>query len=177
MSITIKRARRAVPLCTDLSLYAQHDQAVTALDAAQKADGSTIIPSDATRAHADSVQQLEGAMAAATVTFELEADRRDVWEQFEAANPPREGNETDLRYGLDLSALDQVIGLAIVSVTDAHGEPVDFNGTTDWPALADELSQAQWETFALAVLGVNRGVKAAPFSQSASRTTRASATA
>lgn len=176
MSITIKRARRAVHLCTDLAAYAEYDRAVAVLDAAQKRDGQTIKPSDATRAAADTVQAIEDRMQSATLTFELEARRRDVWEAFEAAHPPREGDETDERYGIDLSALDEMISASIVAVADHEGETVEFDAS-EWPALADEISQAQWQDFALAVLGVNRGVKAAPFSQSASRTTRASATA
>lgn len=176
MAITIKRARRAVQLCTDLALFAEYDRAVATLDAAQKRDGQTINPSAETKAAADAVQDIEAQMQASTLTFELEAHRRDAWEAFEAAHPPREGNETDERFGIDLSTLDDVIATSIVAVTDSSGDPVEFN-PFDWTALADEISQAQWQDFALATLAVNRGVKSAPFSQSASRTTRASATA
>jgi len=176
MAITIKRARRAVQLCTDLALYAEYDRAVAALEDAQKRDGQTVTPSEGTRAAADAVQDLEARMHAATLTFELEARRRDAWEAFEAAHPARPGNETDATYTIDLSSLDEIISASIVSVTDSDGESVGFDAA-EWPALADEISQGQWQAFALAVLQVNRGVKAAPFSQSASRTTRASATA
>lgn len=176
MAITIKRARRAVQLCTDLALYAEYDRAVAALDAAQKRDGQTITPSEATKAAADAVQDIEARMQAATLTFEIEAQRRDVWEALEAAHPAREGDETDERFGIDLSTLDGIIAQSIVAVTDSDGEPVEF-AAADWEPLADEISQAQWQDFALATLAVNRGVKSAPFSQSASRTTRASATA
>lgn len=176
MAITIKRARRAVQLCTDLALYAEYDRAVAALDGAQKRDGQTINPSDETKAAADAVQDIEARMQAATLTFEIEAQRRDAWEAFEAAHPPREGDETDERFGIDLSSLDAMISASIVAVADHDGEAVEF-AVADWADLADEISQAQWQDFALAVLAVNRGVKAAPFSQSASRTTRASATA
>ena len=176
MGITIKRARRAVQLCTDLAAYAEYDRAVAALDEAQKRDGQTIKPSDATRIAATLVQDIEDRMQAATLTFEVEAHRRDAWEAFEAAHPAREGDEVDGRFGIDLSALDEMIAASIVAVTDHDGESVEF-AAGDWSELADEISQAQWQDFALAVLAVNRGVKAAPFSQSASRTTRASATA
>lgn len=176
MAITIKRARRAVRLCTDLALYAEYDRAVAALDAAQKRDGQTIHPSDETKAAADAVQDIEARMQAATLTFELEAQRRDAWEAFEAAHLPREGNEADEQFSIDLSALDEVIADSVVAVTDSDGEAIEF-AAEDWGPLADEISTAQWQEFALAVLAVNRGVKAAPFSQSASRTTRASATA
>lgn len=176
MAIKIKRARRAVQLCTDLALFAEYDRAVAALDAAQKRDGQTINPSAETKAAADAVQDIEAQMQAATLTFELEAQRRDAWEAFEAAHPPREDNETDKQFSIDLSALDAMIAASIVAVTDHDSKAVEF-AVADWADLADEISTAQWQDFALATLAVNRGVKAAPFSQSASRTTRASATA
>lgn len=179
MAIKIKRARRAVQLCTDLALYAEYDRAVATLDAAQKRDGQTINPSAETKAAADAVQDIEAQMQAATLTFELEAQRRDVWEAFEAAHPPREGNDTDRQYTIDLSSLDSIIAESITSVEDAVGAQVGFQAE-DWADLADEISTGQWQKFALAVLTVNRGVVAAPFSRAAGaglQSTRASATA
>lgn len=176
MAITIKRARRAVRLCTDLAVYASYERALADLELAQNRDGQTIKPSEAAVEAAARVQRLEDEMRAATLTFELEARRRDEWEAFESAHPAREGNETDAQFDIDLSSLDEVIGQSIAAVTDADGNAVEF-GADEWPTLAGELSDGQWQDFALAVLTVNRGVKYAPFSKSASRATRASATA
>lgn len=176
MPIPVKRARRTVKFCADLSTQAEYDRATAALAEAQRADGQMLNSSHATREAADEVRALEERMTAATIDFEVEAQRRDVWQAFEAAHPPRKDNELDEAAGMDVSALDEIIAKSIVTITDRQGDPVDFDPTTEWSGLADEMTDGQWQDFAAAVLQVNRGVKAAPFSQVASRVIRASAT-
>ncbi|KRC37526.1 hypothetical protein [Oerskovia sp. Root22] len=176
MPIAVKRARRTVAFCADLSTQAEYDRATATLTEAQRADGQMLNSSPATRDAAAEVQALEERMKVATIDFEIEAQRRDKWQAFEAAHPPREGDKTDEQFTIDISSLDEVIAQSIVAITDHEGNAVDFDPRTEWAELADEMSDGQWQDFAMAVLAVNRGVKSAPFSQVASRVIRASAT-
>ncbi|HCS2945744.1 TPA: hypothetical protein OQU49_004349 [Shigella flexneri] len=168
MSLTIKRARKSVPLCTNLALKSEHDRAVAAFEDAKSAAARDSRETSTTeRDAALEVFRLEQEMKKHTVQVELEALPRKQWAEFEVSSPAREGNDTDKTYGLDLSKLDEAIMPSIVGVTSADGETVPFE-VKDWPALADEMSQSQWEAFALATLGLNRGSTAPSFSPAAS---------
>lgn len=170
MTITLTRATKTVALCTNLSMAAEHDHAVAALDEAKSAavrdpreNGSTTV-----REAAEAVVALESEMKAHTLTVTLQALPRKAWNEFVADHSPREGDDTDKALGVNVSALDEVIAPSIVAVTAPDGSDVPFVPATDWPVLADEMSSAQWEPFALAVLSLNNGVQKAPFSPAAS---------
>jgi len=169
MALNIKRARKTVPLVTDLALAAEHERAVEALEAARRAAKQQDRENNAeVREAAQRVVTLEEQMRGATVTVELEALPRKAWVEFEEANPPREGNDTDEAFKVNVPALDDVIGRSIVAATTPDGEAVEF----EWADVTEELSQRQWESFALAVLQLNRAVSEAPFSLLASAVTR-----
>jgi hypothetical protein len=190
MSITVERAQKTVAFCTNLALKAAHEEAVTALDAARAAVGGDVreVPPQAVTEAARAVQALEEQMRARTLTFTIEGWPRKRWMEFEETHRPRSGNENDRVYNIDLSSLDEALAAvgkpfephkwprAIVSVTAPDGTPVDFDPHTEWVPLADEMTNVQWEDFALAFLAVNRGIKAAPFSEAASRVIRKSET-
>jgi len=172
MALKIKRARKTVPLVTDLSLAAEHERAVQALQDAQRdAKKDERENSPAVKAAAARVVELEQAMRAETVFVELEAWNRKRWAEFEEAHPPKDGNETDEAFGVDLNALDDAIEQMIVAAMDHEDAPVEFTADT-WAEVKDEISQGQWEPFALAVLALNRKSADAPFSLAASRVTR-----
>jgi len=171
MALKIKRARTSVPLVTDLALAAEHERAVEALQRAQReAKKEDRENSGAIRAAAARVVELEKQMQAETVHVEVEAMARKAWAEFEEANPPRQGNATDEAFRVNVPALDDAIGRSVVGVTDHEGSPVEF----DWADVTDDLSDGQWQQFALAVLKVNRGAVDAPFSLAASAVTRSS---
>ncbi|MCR6706549.1 MAG: hypothetical protein NVV66_18300 [Cellulomonas sp.] len=88
--------------------------------------------------------------------------------------PPRQDNDEDKAYGINISTFfDAVMPVSIVAVTlKSDGEQVPFEPVDDWPTLADEISNAQYNEFALTVLKVNRGVTGAPFSSTASLVTQ-----
>lgn len=169
MSLTLTRATKVVPLCVNLSLKAEHDRAVAALQEARNAaaqDAREV--STEIRDAAAAVQAIEQQMRDHTVRFTLQALPRKRWAEFVAANPPRPGDETDKALDVDVSALDAVIVQAITSVQNRDGSDVPFAPATDWEPLADEMSTAQWNDFAQAVLALNNGVTSAPFSPAAS---------
>ena len=174
MSLTVSRPRRTVEFCTNLNLKAEHEDALRALGDAQRRE--KVDPREAStevREAAEKIRAIEEQMRGHTVVFTLEAWPRKRWAEFEETHPPREGREDDKTYGLDLSALDDAIAGSIVAVRSLAGEDVDFDAA-DWAGLADEMTDGQWQDFAVALLNVNRGVKAAPFSVAASRVTQRS---
>lgn len=172
MSLTITRAETTVEVCTDLALKAQHEQAERALLEARR-DQKTMA-SEIVRQLAEQVRQLEQQMAAQTVVFTIRALPHKKWAEHEEAHPPREGVEEDKGLGVNSSTFfDAVMPVSIVAVTrKSDGETVPFEPAADWPALADEISNAQYNEFALTVLRVNRGVTGAPFSSAASLATQ-----
>lgn len=167
MSITLKRATRSVDLCTDMSLVADHERAVEALDRAQKdaADReNTGVP-----AAARAVEAIEDAMRAATLEFTLQAVPRKAFQEFVAEHPAHEGDKIDEAYGLAISELDVLIAQCIVGVREKDGGPVDFDPASEWSALADEMTDGQWQEFALAAINIQRGGSTTiPFSKAAS---------
>lgn len=173
--LTIKRAREVVVLCTDLGLKAEHDRAEAEHRQAVKEAAKDSREVDTrVRAAAAAVKAAEAAMRDSELEFVLEAFPRKRWVEFEESNPPRKGDAMDEQFHINISALDGAIAAAIVEVrARATGAPVEFD-QADWPALADEISNSQWQQFALAVLRLNNGTTDTPFSLAASSTMRRS---
>lgn len=175
MSLTIKRAQTLVDLCTDLSLAAEHERLTQKLSAAASVKDDR--ENDPRAAVAREITDLEQRMEAATVTFTLAALPRKRYAEIVAAHPPRDGDTNDETFGLNVAtAVDAILAEpdVVVAVTNkATGEPEDFDPAA-WSDLADEMSNSQWEAFALAVINLNQGRTSAPFSSVASVLTRRS---
>lgn len=175
MSIAIKRAQTTVELCTDLSLASEHEAATKRLAEARTIKDDR--ENSPTLVIAKEIADLEERMAASTLVFTLAALPRKRYAEIVAEHPAREGNDTDEPFGLNVSTgVDAILvepGV-IVSVTEkATGEPVGFDAA-DWPALADDISNSQWEQFAQAAITLNQGRVGAPFSPVASALIRRS---
>jgi hypothetical protein len=178
MSITMKRPARTVHLCTDMSLQAEHDRAVEALRAAEQQDDrdARLAGKPAALGAAKAVQEIEQQMRGSTLAFAILALPRKRWVELQAEHPAREGNEVDAAFRVNLSTfVDAVMRESDITVTDHEGAPVDFDPAADWDALADEMSNGQWEAFATAALNLNRAPAAPDFSKAASRVIRSSA--
>ena len=168
MSITIKRAADIVELCTDLELQADHDRLSEELRSRQKNAG--IMENSGVSEIARSIADLEKTMRESTLEFTLQALPRKRFAEFEAANPPRDGDKTDVALGINISNLDELIAACVTRVSEkVSGNDVEFDAAAEWVALADDMSDGQWQKFALAALQVNRGATQAPFSVLASR--------
>lgn len=176
MGIAITRPTQRIEFCTDLGLKAEHEAAVAALaDASKAAEKSGMENSGGEKlAAAQRVADLEAQMGEHTIVFTLSAWPRKRWVEFEETHPPREGRDDDKNLSIDVSALDEVIAGAITAVKTPGGDDVPLDAKSEWPTLADEMTSGQWNEFALAVLRLNRGVTAAPFSPLASRVIRTS---
>ena len=145
------------------------------MEAHNRESAGMLNPSRAAVEAADEVKLIEQEMAGATVRFVLEAMPKNAWHLFVAQNHPRKDNDIDKNFDVNTEKLDSAIVDCIVRVESLDGEEIPFNPRGEWPTLADQMSDGQWTDFAIAVLTVNRGVKAAPFSVSASRLIRTSA--
>jgi hypothetical protein len=172
VSLTIARAETTVEVCTDLGLKARHEQLDRAL-AEKRRERQTLNSADE-RELAEQLRALEQEMAAATVVFTLRALPHKKWAELEEAHPPRQDDDEDKGIGVNAATFfDAALPLSIVGVArKSDGEPIEFDAATDWTPLAEEISNAQYNTFALSLLQVNRGVTGAPFSSAASLATR-----
>jgi hypothetical protein len=171
LKLELKRPEKTVEFCLDGGLYAEYAAATRELEdtrkkaLARRDDRLT----DPSLPIAKKVVDLAEQIRAESIHFLLRALTRKRWQTLVAENPSREGNAADKGYGFNLDAvLVAAIPESIVSVTK-DGEPVEFTPAEDWEALADEMTDRQYEDFGVAVLELNRGRQEVPFSLDAYR--------
>lgn len=84
-----------------------------------------------------------------------------VWGRVVSENPPRPGDSYDARMGVNTDSFDRAImPHAIASVTDGHGEPVEW----DWATLAGQMTPGKYEEIIGDVLRTHMEREAVPFS-------------
>lgn len=167
----ITRATRIVDLCLNMDLQGQWEAATKAFDDARNA--ATIDAREADTSVRDAalvVRGLEQSMREHSIRFTLQARKRKEWAEWLANHPPFDGDAVDKAYGMHLGDLDEVIIADTISVTKLDGSPFPFDMAEGWDELADEMTNPQWERFALAVLDLNQGEGGTkvPFSPAAS---------
>jgi len=170
MALTIKRPETRVAFCLDGNLKAEHEAAEAEFNATRsRALGDTRL-NDPARDLARKVSEIEDAMKASTVEFVIRGLKRAEWNDLVANHAPREGNALDKSYGFNVEALMTVaIPKGIAGVENQAGEPLDFDAAAEWDALAEDMTDSQYEEFILATLRVNKGRNEVPFSLSAYR--------
>ncbi|WP_405475629.1 hypothetical protein [Paenarthrobacter ilicis] len=175
MTLTVKRPETRVQFCLDGDLKAKHEAVEAEFTEARNrslADGRL---NDPLKALAQRVADVEDEMRASTVEFVLRGLKRSEWQDLVAEHAPREGNDLDKSYGFNVESLMvAAIPACVVSVVNQAGEVLPFDPAKEWDALADEMTNSQYEDFVLAVLRVNQGRNDVPFSLSAYRTILAS---
>ena len=173
MTLIVKRPETRVSFCLDGDLQAAHEAAKAEyanLNTRRLADERL---NGQAKDHAQKVVDLEEQMREATVTFVLRGLPRGEWSQLTAEHGPRDGNAVDKAYGFNPEAVMTIaIPKSIVGVENSKGEPLPFNPNDEWEALADEMTNSQYEDFVLGVLKVNAGRNDVPFSLSAFRMTQ-----
>lgn len=175
----ITRSTSTVRLCTDMGLAAQHETLTAALEAERaKPDSGMLVGNPEAKRLAEEITALEDRMKASTVVIEHRALTRKRWAELMAAHPAREGDEQDASFGVNVSTfVDAALADAITGAARASdGEPVDGFTGADWPEVADEISNAQWQAFAFDLFRLNNGVTAGPTSRTASLVMRSSET-
>ena len=170
MALVVKRPETRVKFCLDGDLKAAHEAAEAEYLATRSravADGRL---NDPAKDLARKVVDLEAEMQASTVSFLVRGLPRGTWADLVAGHAPREGNALDKSYGFNVESLMvAALPLSIVGAENSAGEVLDFDAPTEWSALADDMTNSQYEDFVLAVLRVNAGRNDVPFSLSAFR--------
>lgn len=171
MKLTVKRPETTVEFCLDGELYSRYEELNADLTEARQRALADKRLNDNTSGLAKLVVEVTEQMRAESATFTLRGMPRKDWAKLVAENPAREGNALDKTYGFNLEAvMNTAIPVCIVSVKK-DGETVDFDPTTEWDALADDMTDSQYETFVVKTLTVNRGRQEVPFSQAAYKLT------
>lgn len=177
--VTITRPETLVELCIDASLQAEWEAACEALRQAQQDAVKDARETGEPRALRDAkaaVRDIEARMHEHMIVFTLRGLPRKRFTEIETQHPPREGNAADETFGLNLEAALDVLFCDPGTIAAVHhkptGEPVEFDATTEWVALADEMTQGQFDPFARAVLGVNRAQVTPGFNRAAYIKTR-----
>lgn len=173
MTLTVKRPETRVPFCLDGDLKAAHEAAEADYTRANTKRLADPRLGDSTRSLAQKVLDLEAQMQDATVSFLVRGLPRGDWKQLTAGHGPRDDNATDKAYGFNVESLMiAAIPRSIVAVENKAGEALPFDPAKEWDALADDMTNSQYEDFVLAVLRVNAGRNDVPFSLSAFRMTQ-----
>ncbi|CAN7466177.1 hypothetical protein LJR013_003193 [Pseudarthrobacter oxydans] len=171
MALIIKRPETRVAFCLDGNLKAEHEAAEAEFNEARKRGLADARLNDPTKKLAKKVSDIEDAMKASTAEFVIRGMKRADWNGLVAEHAPREGNALDKSYGFNVESLmTAAIPKSIAGVENQAGEPLDFDAATEWDALADDMTDSQYEDFILATLRVNKGRNEVPFSLSAFRT-------
>ena len=175
----ITRSTSTVRLCTDMGLAAQHESLQVALEEERtKPDSGMLVGNPEAKRLAAEITALEERMKASTVIVEHRALTRKRWVELMEAHPPREGNEQDAQFGVNVETfVDAALADAITGATGASdGEPVEGFTGADWHDTANDISNAQWQQFAFDLFRLNNGVTAGPTSRTASLVMRSSET-
>jgi hypothetical protein len=173
MALTVKRPETRVKFCLDGDLRSAHEAAEAEYIAANNRRLADPRLGDSTRSLAQKVQDLEAQMNDASVTFIVRGLKRGDWTELTTEHAPREGNNLDSTYGFNIESLmTAAIPRSISAVENSKGEPLEFDPVTEWDALADDMTNSQYEEFVIAVIKVNAGRNDVPFSLSAFRATQ-----
>jgi hypothetical protein len=170
MALVVKRPETRVKFCLDGDLKAAHEAAEAEFNATRSRSLADARLNDPAKDLAKRVNDLEEEMKASTVSFLVRGMKRGDWSELVAGHAPREGNALDKSYGFNVETLmTQALPVSIVGAENAAGEPLEFDPAKEWDALADDMTNSQYEDFVLAVLRVNAGRNDVPFSLSAFR--------
>lgn len=170
MALTVKRPETRVQFCLDGDLKADHEAAEAEFNALRAKTLGDSRLNDPARDLARRIQELEESMRASTVTFVVRGLKRGDWNDLVTQHAPREGNALDKSYGFNVEDLMKAaIPACIAGVENSKGEDLPFDPSVEWDALADDMTDSQYEEFILAALRVNKGRNEVPFSLSAFR--------
>jgi len=170
VALVVKRPETRVQFCLDGDLKADHEAAEAEFNATRSRALGDARLNDPAKELAKKVQELEEAMKASSVTFLVRGMKRGDWNELVAEHGPRDDNTLDKTYGFNVEALMKAaIPKCIAGVENSAGEPLPFDPATEWDALADDMTDSQYEEFILAALRVNKGRNEVPFSLSAFR--------
>ena len=173
----ITRPTSTVRLCVDLEVRAEWETLMTRLlKEAGKPEGEMLVGNPDAKRLAQEAEALEKRMEESTVIVEHRALSRKRWAELVKAHPPREDSDQDAQFGVNVETfVDAALAEAITGATRAtDGTPVEGFTGADWHETADDISNAQWQEFALDFFKLNNGVVTGPTSGTASLVMRSS---
>lgn len=171
MKLSVKRPETTVEFCLDGELFSRYQEVEDDLKEARQQGLADKRLNGAASVIARHLVEITEQMRAESVTFTLRGMPRKDWAKLVAENPARDGNQLDKTYGFNLDEVMEVAIPACIVGVKKHGEPVEFDPAADWDALADDMTDAQYENFVIKTLTVNRGRQEVPFSQAAYKLT------
>lgn len=156
-----KLPEKEVRICLRADLLVAFEAAEAALAEQQRRAGDSLGAGEGIEAAAQRVVDISDEMAAASAVFKLRAVGRRRWTALYAEHPPRPDDKRDAMTGFNRDAFfDALVKACIV-------EPEISD--SDWEALANLLSAAQWDALVEAAWDVNQAGVDVPFSSAASR--------
>lgn len=171
MKLSVKRPETTVEFCLDGELFSRYQELEDDLKQARQRALADKRLNSAPSALAKQLVEVTEQMRAESATFTLRGMPRKDWATLVAENPARDGNSLDKTYGFNVDdVMAAAIPACIVGVKK-QGEPVEFDPAKEWDDLADDMTDAQYETFVVKTLTVNRGRQEVPFSQAAYKLT------
>lgn len=156
MPLNIKRARKVIQFYPDGAVAAEIEAASDAVVEAKKA-ASDRLASKAVREAEKAFDDAKARGASSVLDVELEALSRKRWAEVEENNKPREDDKVDEQFRINWDTfLAEALPESVKSVKHREsGEPEEVTGD-EWVAALDEISDGQYTSLALAVLGINR---------------------
>lgn len=171
MKLSITRPETTVEFCLNGELFSRYEELNADLTEARKRALADKRLNNNTSVLAKQIVEITEQMRAESATFTLRGMPRKDWATLVAENPPRDGNQLDKTYSCNLDAVMNAAIPACIIGVKRNGETVDFDPATEWDALADDMSNSQYEDFVVKTLTVNRGRQEVPFSQAAYKLT------
>lgn len=142
-----------VPICLDLTLLKERDEAMAALAAAhrRRKDDDRMVGSPAVKSARAAVDDVEQRIRAASIVIRITGVDRTTYNRFFLACPPRKGRQE----AYDTSKF-------FMHVARETGKYVDENGDVhemtreEWDAIDKNITDGEHDRIAKAVLEVNR---------------------
>lgn len=171
-----KMPHKDVPLCLDLNLLEQRDNAMQALDAAartareQAADERMVSrPSAAIESARQAVADIEAMIAESSVILRIYGTDRTTYNSWMLACPPRKGKQETF----DPSRFYLHAAKESARYVDEHGDEHEIT-PDEWVTIDTNLLDGEYDRLAQAVIYVNRtvGTTDVSFFGNGSETTR-----
>lgn len=145
-----KMPHKDVPICLDLDLLAQRDEAMTRVRPSSVQDDRMVPASGAAKAR---VAELEEQIRAASITLRIKGVDRLTYNRWLVECPPRKGKQEP--YDSNKFFMHAAKNSAVY--LDDDGAEVEIDAD-DWATIDKMITDGEHDRIAKAVLHVNRGV-------------------
>lgn len=167
-----KMPTKSIPICLDLDLIRERDEAIRAVASAynqQKDDERMVGTSPQVAAAQAAVAEVEGRIREASIIIKLTGVDRTTYNRFLMACPPRKGRSETY----DSTKFFMYVARETGKYVDENGDEHDMTAD-EWAAIDKTITDGEHDRIAAAVIEVNRevGGQDIAFLGAASATTR-----